>query len=429
MSTATNTIGPRCLITPRPSKRAGILAICWVIWFTLHITWFAPHVQQDDFASIHHYHHHQKKKNKLIDGSIIHELPVHGLHADGTDVEYRCYVGEVISKPKRYRLWGGLNGTRQPLQHPLNRSGVLDFATHISRMKLRVLIVGNSLGEQLHAGLEEAMCYPINMTTTKTSEDREDMSKQSKCKTVYASNANAQWIKDPRIVTHTSSSGGLLGVIKDNTNMIDTKTKWMWNNTAISSLVNVLKEEAAAATTSDDGTADNKNNTINLLSDKGDEKRGLLDVFIYQFQSGHVELKDFDEYYLKEAIIAASQFFQASTVIFPTIAWMNNVDKPVGDKWREVNERIRTFAKEYSPGTTTSSSVTSVQILDIAELSRIYIEENAKILNIPSNETYKLRVQSRWKSLVAQMCASLPFPDHLQGCLPGMVSVRERDKE
>jgi len=61
-------------------------------------------------------------------------------------------------------IWGGLNGTRQPLQYPLNQSGVFDFAVHISDMNLRVLIVGNSLGEQLHAGLEEAMCYPIKVS-------------------------------------------------------------------------------------------------------------------------------------------------------------------------------------------------------------------------------------------------------------------------
>ena len=72
---------------------------------------------------------------------------------------------------------------------------------------------------------------------------------------------------------------------------------------------------------------------------------------------------------------------------------------------------------------TETSTVDTVQVLDIAQLSTYYIEENAKILNIPSNEVYTLRIDNLFESLVAQMCASLPFDDDPRGCLPGMVSV------
>ena len=189
--------------------------------------------------------------------------------------------------------------------------------------------------------------------------------------------------------------------------MIDTKTKWNMNNTAISSIVRALG--------SDIDTSLDMNNNIN--------KRGqrLLDVLVYQFQSGHVDLHDFDEHYLEQAISAAGTLFQATTVIFPTIAWMNNVNHTNVDKLHEVNERIRNFARMYTP--TQSSTVESVQVLDIAQLSTAYIETNAKILYIPAHQTYTLRLDSMFKPLVAHICASLPFKDDPRGCLPGIVSV------
>lgn len=144
---------------------------------------------------------------------------------------------------------------------------------------------------------------------------------------------------------------------------------------------------------------------------------------MYQFQSGHVDLHDFDEYYLEQAIVAASDLFQATTVLFPTLAWMNNVDPASVDILHEVNDRIRNFARLYTPPRSKTSTVESVHVLDFAELSRSYIEANAKILDIPPNATYTVRVESRWESLVAQMCASLPFAEDPRGCLPGMVSL------
>jgi len=391
-----------------PSKRASIISLCWLIWFVYHVK-----IKSISPTFIHQQDgQHIQKNHRLIEARIVHNLPVHGLHTDGSDVEYRCSVGELIHKPKGYKLWGGLNGTRQPLQYPLNQSGVFDFAVHISDMNLRVLIVGNSLGEQLHAGLEEAMCYPINMTNETTSIDRKLLAKQAAthCNTKFIENTNNQWVKEPRIVT--TKSGGMLAVIKDNTNMIDTKTKWNMNNTAISSIVQALDSSDV------DTSLDNNGIAVNNINERGQR---LLDVLMYQFQSGHVDLYDFDEYYLEEAISAAGTLFQATTVILPTIAWMNNVNHTNVDKLHEVNERIRNFARMYT--STKSSSVESVLVLDIAQLSTAYIEANAKILNIPNHQTYTLRLDSMFKPLAAHICASLPFINDPRGCLPGMISV------
>ena len=389
-----------------PNRRASFVSLCWLIWFFYHvkIKSISPILIQKQYGQ----HIHQKSHH--IEARIVHNLPVHGLHADGSDVDYRCSLGELIYKPKSYKLWGGLNGTRQPLQYPLNQSGVFDFAVHISDMKLNVLILGNSLGEQLHAGLEEAMCYPINMMNETTSIVRKLLVEQAAihCNTKFVENTSNQWVKEPRIVT--TQSGGMLAVIKDNTNMIDTKTKWNMNNTAISSIVQALG--------SIDDTFD-----INGINNNINEKQRLVDVLVYQFQSGHIDLHDFDEHYLEEAISAAGTLFQATTVIFPTIAWMNNVNHTNVDKLHEVNERIRNFAQMYSPTKSSSLTVESVLVLDIAQLSTAYIEANAKILNIPDHQTYTLRLDSMFKPLVAHICASLPFKEDPRGCLPGVVSV------
>jgi len=59
------------------------------------------------------------------------------------------------------------------------------------------------------------------------------------------------------------------------------------------------------------------NNDIEYDNDQNAKRtKPLLDVLIYQFQSGHIDLQNFDEYYLEQAILAANNIFQASTVIF-----------------------------------------------------------------------------------------------------------------
>jgi len=459
-----------------PSRRALIISLFWVVWFVASLS-----IQLDVGGRLllldQSSGQRQQQAKKLIEGKLLRHLPVHGLHADGTPVEYRCHVGELIFKPKAYRLWGGLNGTRRPLPPPLDATGVLDFAAHISRNELRVLIVGNSLGEQLAAGLEEAMCLPLQRrpdrrmtssllprsdgrssslngrTVSLGAKQQQQQQRTNNCQTKFAENYNYTWMKDPRIVVTTSSSqdggggSGLLGVIKDNTDMMDTKTKWKRNHTAISNLLEVLTEinsrgnnNSSSSSSSGDVIGENNysNNTAMIPdaaaaaaneTNSNHKKQQLLDVLIYQFQSGHVDLNDFDEYYLEQAIEVASELFGATSVIFPTISWMNNVnDASRVEKLEEVNDRIRGFAQRYNNAATTSasssSSVESVQVADFAKLMQSYIEINARdVLHIPEEEIYTLRVTSRWESLVAHLCASLPFEHDPRGCLPGMVSL------
>ena len=65
----------------------------------------------------------------------------------------------------------------------------------------------------------------------------------------------------------------MLAVIKDNTNMIDTKTKWNMKNTAISSIVQALGSNDVDTSLDNNGI---EGNNIN-------KQQRLLDVIVYQF--------------------------------------------------------------------------------------------------------------------------------------------------
>ena len=154
-----------------------------------------------------------------------------------------------------------------------------------------------------------------------------------------------------------------------------------------------------------------------------------MDVFIYLIPFGQQQISDFDEHVLLEAIKAANDVFRASSVIFSTIGFMNNIynDERV-ELWFDTNHRIRNFTQAYNENLSNSNSnsnstVEAVQFLDLGAFSENLIEINGKELGIPPNQTYKLRSGSRWKGLVAHQCASFPFPDDPKGCLPGMISV------
>mmetsp|Transcript_49821 Transcript_49821/g.149848 ORF Transcript_49821/g.149848 Transcript_49821/m.149848 type:complete len:145 (-) Transcript_49821:203-637(-) len=81
---------------------------------------------------------------------------------------------------------------------------------------------------------------------------------------------------------------------------------------------------------------------------------------------------------------------------------------------------IRSFASNYTKPE--NCTVETVQVLDFATLTMNMIEANAQYLGIKAEDTYNLRMPTRWNSLVAQLCASLPFPDENKGCLPNYFS-------
>jgi len=384
------------------------------------------------------------RRHRRIEAKIIHKLPLYGLYADGSDVHYRCEVGEDMDA--MYDEWdisydesGGIMGQRQPLEGPLNHTGVFDWNVEITSFDLKMLIVGNSLGGQLHAGLEEAMCFDHSGNRKALKEDLEN---NSTCSTQFAIN---HIVTRPKIAAypdpdyeslprkdkeeappphpHHNRSGGILAYTVSR-KLIDTKDFWNKENPSISKLMDGLKGikmKKKGTETKIPTSIPKITNSINA----GNDNDSLLDVLVFQFPSGHVDFSTLKEEHLEEVILAASNLFQASAVIIPTIAWMNNIlsEKDARDL-RKTNQFIREFAQTFMTTTSTrNSTVRTMQILDYGNLSEEYINANGQLLGIPQNDTYTLRLKNKkWKMLVAQACASLPFPDDPKGCLPGMVS-------
>jgi len=176
--------------------------------------------------------------------------------------------------------------------------------------------------------------------------------------------------------------------------------------------------------------------------DDDDDFNFILDTFIFQFPSGHVDMAKLEVQNLVDVVQAASKLFNAKSVLFLTIAWNNNIPSNKVQLWKEKNELIRMFAANYTKQQQqqTSSStrtVETVQVLDFATLSTNLIEANSKALGLDldlsatnndndtdtTTRTYTLRLSSRWKNLVAHACGSMPFVDDTKGCLPNAFSV------
>ena len=395
-----------------PTRRSLLVSSAWVAWFLVGQRYALSSLLGDLGGDASPERRARRRRRRTIAGHTVSGMPVHGLHADGSDFEYRCRPGEVVSRPKAYRLWGGLNGTRRPLPSPLSDPGVFDFGVTVSEMDLRVLVAGNSLGEQLHASLEGAACYPVYMldASERGSRERQVLAKMSTCETHLGSHANWTWSREPRVAVQKDGRGGLLAVVKDNSGRVDTRSKWDAGSPGMRTLLGTLRKAQQAS----------HNSTT-----EDDDDGSLLDVLVSQWPSGHIGLDRFDDDFLDQSVLAASALFGATSVVFPTVAWMNNVNSSQVELLREVNDRIRRYAADYEQGA--DSTVESVLVLDIAELIGQYIEANAEVLGVPKEEVWTARIDSMWNSLVAHICASMPFDDDPRGCSPGMVSVSERE--
>ena len=365
------------------------MVVCQLV---LIITYF--HVQTNHYIHTSQTQIRKQQPSNLlppphhrINADVVHRLPLRSLHADGTPVYYKCFPDVHFNG--FYNKRGGSVNPRQPLSGFLNQTGVVDFHVNVTHYEFNVLIMGNSLGAQLFAAFEEALCYSNETSSCIT----------SKLDTVEGE-------KRPQIRfvrTHMDRGGGILG------------------NVFIKSLP------------TKDGQLDGLNfrNVSEYLTSSffnnatrmgTSQEKGLLDVFVFQFPSGHVHFTDLKWTDLQDIVHAASEAFRVTSILLPTSAWSNNVLPGKVDQWKRANEMIRMFAALYVKAE--NCSVETVQILDYAKLSTELLEANADALGLRDNETYQLRLQgSRWQELVAHTCGSRPFPNDPKGCFANFLSV------
>lgn len=150
-----------------------------------------------------------------------------------------------------------------------------------------------------------------------------------------------------------------------------------------------------------------------------------MDVLVFHFPSGHISSEEITEAALTEIVALASELFGCSTVLFITMAWhCNVVDDNIRTVMEERNELVRTFARNYSTTENSTMSVRDVEFLDFARYSKLLIETNGASLGISSNETYSLRLTSKWKHVIAQACGQhIPWKGNSRVCRPNMFSV------
>lgn len=415
-----------------------------------------------------------RRRRQRIDAKLVHPLTLHGLKGDGSDVHYRCQEGVKLHH-FMYHKWGGPMGNRKPILYPYNTTdyGFVDTHVQIQSMDLKILIVGNSLAEQLHFGLDEALCFyykdknndeddndssSSNRTSDRTMVksnvsaaiealhvlDRESFRRTSVCNlTFYGKNDvfdNTYVVQTP---PNPSNGGrGLLASVFFKLGMIDTKTVWNRDNPAIQELIHRLGGNLRNSTAfiAVNGTtaaiATGEHNSNNTSDDSmTTSTTPVADVFLYHWQSGAVPLSTFDEYYLDQTIVAASTLFQSSVLIVTTIALHNNAktNRDIESIF-DINKRIRRYARQYNENTTKTlttvpssnftNTVRAVMVLDYAQLLEQYDEVNAQHLGMSPNETYTKRLKTRkWDQVVSHVCADLPYENDPKGCMPGMVSV------
>ena len=427
----------------------------------------------------------EKTYRRRISAKLVHPLKLQGLNGAGQDVHYRCEQ-DVRHHHFMYREWGGPRGVRRPLFPPFDSTeyGFIDTHVQIQHLDLKILIVGNSLGEQLRAGLDEAMCYYYG---DNNNDDDKNKSNSSLSSTLYATERNHEnvtevlrglpvdreamrnetvcevsiygkddvfedtcvvWPPPPSSSPKHTENGnserrGFIASVKfQQSDMINTTTIWNHDNPAIQELVNRLSSDKQTMNSTSPFIRSSKSNASPRAM-KEEAESSVVDVFIYQWQSGHVRLWQFDESRLDDTVVAASTLFRSDIMILTTIFPHNNARFDVDiRRMNDINARIRSYARRYNEKNTTmtlhppgadsgnsrssktATTVRAIMVLDYAMLIEQYMEKNAQHIGMFANETYTLRLKkARWKHLISLACTSLPYPNDPKGCSPGMVSV------
>ena len=174
-----------------------------------------------------------------------------------------------------YYKWGGVRGQRVPVPAYFNETGIFDSHIHISYMDLRILILGNSLSDQLAGGLEEALCYD-DYNFTAIVEEPSEKRQHSLCFTHSVNATNSKlWVKNPRITHSPLPSKGFLAHLFTYEPTIYNDDMWSHKNTEISQFKDALALHPG----------DPSKNTSN----NSQPHSSLLDVFVHQFISGHFD--------------------------------------------------------------------------------------------------------------------------------------------
>jgi hypothetical protein len=312
---------------------------------------------------------------------LIRHQTIQGLPFNGTFAHYTCHEGEYTVKKL-----DGLRGRRAPYPPSLT-PGVLDFSTRIQSSSLRILVIGDSLGQQMVEALEEAL----------------DVDPETR---VDLHPGEMHGIRTMSFPKNKSNGGGYVAWWQMNSLLSSSNRNTAWRLSDVDILRN-------ATNSKDDDTT-------------------VADVVILRIPVGWIQLEDVTQEFIKEAIdIVFNIITGCQVVIVSTIPHCNNfkTHRHVALAVKK-NEMVRDIVDNYyqrppSPedGLRLRPQPRQVFYLDMARLTDGLIVANAEFMGVPSNETYVGRLKTkRWSPVVSQICGIL-VPRDSPFCSPNLFSV------
>lgn len=284
-------------------------------------------------ALLHEKHRHHKKPN--ISYTFVPKKSID--YAEEWD---KCLSGSYKTKRGRHRqvrleLWDDVKA-------------VTNFSTTLQLDKLRILVLGDSVGMQLFTILDRASGgNGIPLT------DRHVVS--------YAFGDH---------ISYGTSKNGRIGA---------------WRTTAL-----ILESSEGKPPPNMKGggwslstAQDLLNVTIDHTSDYT-ETVGAFDTIFFRIPHGWMSLNQIIIPHVIESLHIASQVFGARTAILLTLPFVNNVVPDKRLAWFKKNEELRQFATNFIPNETIPG-IHRLVLLDFAELTNRFIQVNAKLLGYLNN--------------------------------------------
>lgn len=278
-------------------------------------------------------------------------------------------------------------------------AGLLDFTATVRLRDLRVLVMGDSVGLQLAAYLEEAL---LRGADSQRPFPRVDLTEQKyEWKAFNRSVLKYEWKKNPSIALTHMGDGSALATWRM-LGMLGRKgaNRWRPNMPA--------KNKLGGFMTSD------VNMLLEHLSSGGSEDRDAgrnkFHAMLFRIPHGWIDLNEITEQRLNETVEVARDLFGVDTIIFTTVPFSNNIEG-VGNfrRMSDTNAMIRRFCRKCSGDV-------RVLMLEIDSLMRALMEDNARGMGYDSaaNDTYwadrVARVPDRQHpGSVAQVCGERPL--------------------
>jgi len=317
--------------------------------------------------------------------------------ADFKDNSYLACRNNPLADPEKQRV---------PL--PQSIRALSDFAAGIS-MSLQVMVMGDSIGIQIFNWLEEAlgMLAPVPHITSPEGRTRP---RPSPNRTVERYCGGSTHISTA-VSRPTRGGGTLVG----------------WRITGM--LQRKRRNKAPPNSPGGGWLSADVDIVVNELCSAGNRSQVqcmyCLDAVVFRPPVGWISMNAVNHDSLGETVQLAYELFRARTVIFLTVPLNNNMGPAdVGGNWTALNDRIRSYTRNYRPHG--PDSVQIVYFGDFAALTHDIALHNAAIMGYSEADAFRIQVEGPkgLKSFAATVCGEQPsFQQGSNKCKHNWVSL------